>query len=231
MNSRGFFIQTNNMFVIIIRTLIIFLFLVVGMRLMGKRQLGELQPFEFVITLAIAELACTPMQDISIPILYGIVPLLVVFMAHFFITLIGTNSIKFRKIINGKPVIVINEDGIDYVSLKRLNMNVNDLLESIRGQQYFSIEQIKYAIIETNGKLSVLENSEAEEPTCIPVTLIIEGRYMNTNMDFANTSENLIEDFLQRKNVKRQDVLLLTKENDKIFVQPKQGKYFTERLT
>ena len=110
-------------------------------------------------------------------------------------------------------------------------MNVNDLLESIRGQQYFSIEQIKYAIIETNGKLSVLENSEAEEPTCIPVTLIIEGRYMNTNMDFANTSENLIEDFLQRKNLKRQDVLLLTKENDKIFVQPKQGKYFTERLT
>lgn len=218
------------MFVIIIRTLIIFVFLVVGMRLMGKRQLGELQPFEFVITLAIAELACTPMQDISIPILYGIVPLLVVFVMHFFITLIGTNSIKFRKIINGKPVIVINEDGIDAIALKRLNMDVNDLLESIRGQQYFSIEQVKYAIIETNGKLSVLENSEAEEPSCIPVTLIVEGRIMSTNMECANASEAMLDNFLTSKNLKRKDVLLLTKENDKIFVQPKNGKYFTERL-
>ena len=118
------------MLVILTRTILIFLLLLLGLRLMGKRQIGELQPFEFVITLAVAELACTPMQDNSIPLVYGLIPVLTVFVLHYFMTLLSTKSVRFRKVLNGKPMIVVDRDGINSENLKKLNMNVNDLLES-----------------------------------------------------------------------------------------------------
>ena len=144
------------MLVVFIRTIIIYVCLVIGMRLMGKRTIGELQPFEFTITLAIADLACMPMQDISVPLIYGLVPLFVMFLLHYLITIIAGKSIKFRRFLNGKPVIVINEQGIDYKAINSLNVNINDILESLRSQQFFSPEQVRYAVYETNGNLSVL---------------------------------------------------------------------------
>jgi len=197
---------------------------------MGKRQIGELQPFEFVITLAVAELACTPMQDISTPILYGIIPVLVIFCVHFLLTALSSKSIFFRKFMNGKPVIVINENGIDSESLRKLNMNVNDLMESIRNAEYFSVEQVSYAIIETNGKISILPNTEAEEPKSIPLSLIVEGKFIGANMGISNTSREDIESYLRTKNLRLKDIVLLTTESDKVFVQPKGAKYFTEVL-
>ena len=210
--------------------MLIYLFLLVGLRLMGKRQLGELQPFEFVITLAVADLACTPMQDIAIPIAYGFVPLFTIFVLHYFITLCATKSIKFRRFLNGKPVIVVNEMGIDASALKKLNMNVNDLLESIRGQQIFSIEQIKSAVIETNGTLNILENTEAEAPSAIPVTLIVEGRFIEANYKTAEVEKSFVTDYLKNKGMKASDITLLTKDGNKIFVQPKNKKFFVENI-
>lgn len=120
------------MIVVVARSLIIFVVLILSMRLMGKRTIGELQPYEFVITLAIADLACTPMQDISVPLLYGLIPLLTVFIAHYVITLITTNKIKFRSKLNGTPLIIIDSDGINSECLKKLNMNVDDLMSLVR---------------------------------------------------------------------------------------------------
>lgn len=216
------------MLVILTRTIIIFVFLLIGLRLMGKRQIGELQPFEFVITLAIAELACTPMQDISIPLLYGLVPLFVVFLMHYFITLLSTKSIGFRKFLNGKPIIVVSETGIDYSALKKLNMNVNDLMESIRSQGYFSIPEVKFAVLETNGNLSILENSESEKPATIPLSVIVEGKYLEDNLAMGNLKEEDFTSYLQGKNLKPKDVALMTVESGNCFVQPIQGKYFTD---
>ena len=177
------------MITVFIRTIIIYVFLVLGMRLMGKRTVGELQPFEFTITLALADLACMPMQDISVPLLYGLVPLFVMFLLHYFITLLAGKSIKFRRFINGKPVIVINEDGIDYKTLNSLNVNVNDLLEGLRAQQFFSPEQVKYAVYETGGNLSILERADAVEPSGIPVTLIVEGKVMDANFEYSSLTK------------------------------------------
>lgn len=218
------------MLVIITRTMLIYLFLLIGLRLMGKRQLGELQPFEFVITLAVADLACTPMQDIAIPIAYGLVPLFTIFVLHYFITALATKSIKFRRFLNGRPVIVINEMGIDASALKKLNMNVNDLLESIRGQQIFSIEQIKFAVIETNGTLNILENTEAEAPSAIPITLIVEGRFIEANYNIADVDKDFVTGYLKNKGFKAADITLMTKDGSKIFLQPKYQKYFTENI-
>lgn len=209
------------------RSIIIFILLILGIRLMGKRTIGELQPYEFVITLAVADLACTPMQDISIPLLYGLVPLFAIFVAHYVITLITTKSIKFRKMLNGKPFIVIDGDGINSECLTKLNMNVNDLMALIRQQGYFSITQISYGIIETNGKLSVLPNEEAEAPKSIPMTLIVEGTLMHENIKSLDVTEEKINKVLQEKNLKQKDVVLMTADSNTLFIQPRNSKYFT----
>lgn len=218
------------MLVVFIRTVIIYLCLVVGMRLMGKRTIGELQPFEFTITLALADLACMPMQDISVPLIYGLVPLFVMFILHFFITAMTGKSIKFRRFINGKPVIIINEDGIDYKAINSLNVNVNDVLESLRSQQIFSPEQVKYAVYETNGNLSIMEREGVEVPSGIPVTIIVEGRLMETNFSCAKVSKDEVIEYLESKNLKLKEVLLMTIDGNHYFLQPKGKKYFSEQV-
>lgn len=194
---------------------------------MGKRTIGELQPYEFVITLAVADLACTPMQDISIPLLYGLVPLFTVFVAHYFITLVTTKSIKLRERLNGKPFIVIDNDGINSECLKKLNLNVNDLMSLIRQQGYFSVTQISYGIIETNGKLSILENEEAETPRSIPMTLMVEGKILDENIKSLDIDETKIRDVLDKQHIKEKDVVLMTADSGNVFIQPKSGKYVT----
>lgn len=215
------------MLVVLLRSLIILFLLIVGVRLMGKRTIGELQPYEFVITLAVADLACTPMQDISIPILYGLVPLFTVFVAHYAITLVTTKSIKFRKVLNGKPFIVIDGDGINSECLTKLNMNVNDLMALIRQQGYFSVTQISYGIIETNGKLSILPNEEAEAPQSVPMTVIAEGHVMEENINSLNITVEQIDKVLSEQNIKKKDVVLMTADSNSLFIQPKKSKYVT----
>lgn len=215
------------MLVLVARSLIIFLVLILGIRLMGKRTIGEFQPFEFVIVLAVAELASTPMQDISTPILYGLVPLFTIFIAHYIITAIGSKSIRMRRVMNGKPMIIIDDKGIDNENLKKLNLNINDLLEMIREQGYFSIEEISYAIMETNGKISIMENQNANPPNSLPMTLVVEGRYLVDNMTKINIEKEKVEKLLQKKNIKMEDVLLMTADSGKIFLQPKDDNYIT----
>lgn len=214
------------MITVFIRTIIIYVFLVLGMRLMGKRTIGELQPFEFTITLALADLACMPMQDISVPLLYGLVPLFVMFLLHYFITLITGKSIKFRRFINGKPVIVINEDGIDYRALNSLNVNINDLLEGLRAQQFFSPEQVKYAVYETGGNLSIMEREEAVAPQGIPITLVVEGKVMDVNFKYSSISKEGVMKLLKGEGLGVKDVLLMLVDGARVYVQPKGKKYF-----
>lgn len=219
--------HAKGMLVIIIRSLIIFIFLVLGLRLMGKRTLGELQPFEFVIVLAVADLACVPMSDLSTPITYGIIPLITLFIANHLVTGISVKSIKFRKVLNGKPLIVIDTDGINHKNLKDLGLNVNDLLQMIRQQGYFSIQEIKFAIIETNGKLSIMENEQESSPNSVPTTIIVEGRFLDKNSEQLNIHKEDIERIVREKNYKVKDILLLTVDSNKVFMQPKDAKYLT----
>lgn len=192
---------------------------------MGKRTLGEMQPYEFVIVLAVAELACIPMQDISISIFYGLIPLGVVIILHSILTILSSKSIKMRKFLNGKPFIIIDDDGINVKTMEKLNIDVNDLLASIRQQGYFSITQIKYGIIETNGKLSILENDKADAPNSIPMTLIVEGKLLNKNVDALNLTQQSIDKLLNDNKLKMKEVLLMTADSNNVFIQPKNAKY------
>ena len=220
------------MLTIIIRCVIIYAVVLLLFRVMGKRQLGQMQPFELVLTLIIADLATIPMAEVSVPVLHGIIPVFTLVLLHFALTFLSRISPKFGQIISGKPVIVINPEGIDYKSLKALNLTVDDLFEAMRGQGYFSLDQVQYAIMETNGKVSVLPKAEVSpvtngdmnlsvEETAIPVNIISEGKILKDNLEVAKVDEKFIKDFISEKlKCKLKNVLVMTMDkNGKVIAQ------------
>ena len=221
-----------------IRGIIIYAIVFVIFRLMGKRQLGQLQPFEFVITLIIADLATIPMAEINIPIVHGIVPLVTISVLHFLIGFLSRKSIKMRKMFNGKPIVVINPNGVDYNELKRLNMDFNDLFEALRECNYFSPDQVQYAIIETNGKMTVLPNAEnspltandlkiEKEKTALPLMLVCDGKILKDNLQIAKVDDKFLNEQIKKAGAKKvQEILLCTIDNNgKVFVQARNKKY------
>ena len=185
------------MLVIFVRTLIIFLVLVVVMRLMGKRQIGEMQPFEFIVTLIIADLACIPMADLSIPLIYGVAAVLALFLLHQLFTLIEQSGSYPKKILSGTPSVVINKNGVDMNELKKNNLGLDDLIESMRSQGYFSLDDLDYAIFESNGKLSALENTERQEtPSSMPILLVNNGKLLGKNLKVIKDDEENLKSFI-----------------------------------
>ena len=165
------------------------------------------------------------MAEVSVPVLHGIVPLLTLVVLHFILTLICKNSQWFSKIISGKPVIIINPKGIDYNALKQLSLAIDDLFAALRECGYFSISQVQYAIMETNGKVSVMPKSEyapvtngdlsnKAEESFLPIILVSEGKLMQDNMKLAGLNEKDIESIIKnnisKKSVQVKDMLILS---------------------
>ena len=227
---------------IFVRSIIIYFFLLVAMRLMGKRQLGELQPFEFAITLVASELACIPMSDPTIPIIYGIIPVFTLFIVHIIITKLASKSVRFRKVLNGKPVVIIEKGNILPEVMKELNMDTDDLMEALRGKDIFNPADVEYAIIETNGSMTVLPKSSTR-PLCpddvdvavkrayMPVTLILEGNFLGNNLAVTDgvTKQGIMR-LLDKINMDSKDVLLLLLQGSEVFVQPYKGDSLTVTL-
>ena len=135
------------MLTLIIRAIIVYLLVLLVFRLMGKRQIGQMQPFELVLTLVIADLATIPMAESAIPTLNGVVPLITLVVVHFFLTFFSKKSPKVASLISGKPMIIIDPNGISYETIEKLNITVEDIFETIRGQGYFRLEEVQYAIM------------------------------------------------------------------------------------
>ena len=208
------------MIIIFLRAIILFAVLLFAIRLMGKRQIGEMEPFELVITLVISELACIPMSDRSIPITFGIVAILTMFVIHQFILLLS-KSVRLQGVINGKPVMVINSDGIDEQALKSLNMHVSDLLQAMRTAQYFSLEEISYGIMETNGQLTVVANKKMQDKQqTLPVPVILEGKWNEQEMQSQGFDKAQIQKLLAGERTKLKSVILLAlDENNRMTLQ------------
>lgn len=253
LNKKNFFEQYKDMFTLFVRAVLVYTIVLIVFRLMGKRQLGQMQPFELVLTLIIADLATIPMAESSVPILHGVIPLLTLVTVHYFLTIITKKSDVLNRFISGKPIIVINPKGVDYNAIKSLNISVDDLFEAIRGNGFFSLDEIQYAIVETNGTINVLSKndfspvtlgnlkeisngnsfklkniSEIDAPT-IPITLIAEGKINKNNLKAASLEETDIKKILEKtktKNIK--NVLILTIDgNGKVYFQAKKGNYQT----
>lgn len=218
------------MVIIFIRSLATFVVLLIVMRLMGKRQIGEMQPFELVLTLLIAELACIPMADISVPLVYGIAAILAVFVLHQLLSVIEQTSRAAKRIISGKPSLVLNKNGVDFAELRRNNMDVEDLIESMRSAGYYSLDDLDYAIFESNGKLSAKEKIDYDQKkTALPVLLIGEGKIIKKNLALIGKDEKWVLDRVKDKGVNKiKDVGVMTIDGSgKVYFQKENEKYDT----
>lgn len=227
---------------VFLRSIILFVFLLIAMRLMGKRQLGELQPFEFAITLVVAELACIPMSDNTIPIVYGVIPIFTLVVLHNIITQLSVKSTRVRKTLNGKPVILISKGVVDCDLLKKCSMNANDLLEGLRSGGYFSLSEVEYAILETNGKLSIMPkfsttpvvnadmniNGNAD----LPYNIILEGKFMGETLNTLDPTltKQQIYDLIENHQLKQSQVFILSIAGENVFIQSFDGKVFNTTI-
>ncbi len=219
---------------IFLRTAIIFIALLAVMRLMGKRQIGEMQPFELVITLLIAELACIPMADTSIPLLYGIVSIVTIFLQHQLLLLIDLHIKPFKTLVGGKPSIVINKDGVDISQLKKNHLDLSDLIESMRTAGFFSLDEAAYALYEANGQFTAMprENSPKENKESLPVLIVDDGKYVKHNLTLTKTGQPYFDALLKEQNIPSvKKVFVLTIDGTgKIYLQCKGERFRTFRI-
>jgi len=227
-------------FTLLTRSLILYILILFLLRIMGKRQLGEMQPFELVITLIIADLATIPMAETALPLIQGIIPLLTLVCIHYLICLLSRKSLFFRKLINGKPIILLDPDGINYENLKRVNMTFNDLMEGIRTAGYFNLEELLYVILQTNGSMTVVNRSEyspitaedmkiEKQQASLPVIIVNKGKINKENLLLAQINEKFLLENIKQIGINSiKDILILTIDNyGKIYVQPLSGKFQT----
>lgn len=227
-------------FTLIIRSIIIYSVVLFLIRMMGKRQIGEMQPFELVVTLVIADLATIPMAETALPLVHGIIPLLTIVCLHYLLSFIARKSLRFRKFLNGKPIIVVNPDGIDFNALQRLNMNFNDLMEGLRACNYFNLEEVLYAIVQTNGTLTVVPRSAYAPLTAddmginkceaaLPIIIISKGKFVKENLIISKLNSEDIITALEKADISTlKDVLFATIDNNgKMYVQPYGKSYIS----
>lgn len=218
------------------RAIVLYLIVLIVMRLMGKRQIGELQPFELAISIMIADLASVPMSELGIPLTNGIIPILGLLVMDLLISWLNMKSINFRKIVCGKPTILIYRGKIDEKQLKKERFTINELQERLRGNDIFDIADVEYAILETNGEISVITKPEKKNLTPedmgikveyegIPYDLVVEGKVMHENLKTIGKNEKWLDKELDKFNTKSKDVLIATiNGKGEIFCQTKSSK-------
>lgn len=225
------------MLVVFIRTLILYIIVIVAMRLMGKRQIGQLQPFELAVAIMISELASVPMQNTGIPLINGIVPILTMLAAQILISLISLKSIKARNVICGKPSFLISNGKLNEDIFRNELYTINDLLEQLRNKDIYDIADVEYAILETNGQLSVIPKGLKKAATAEDlnlnvqnigpaIDLIIDGELIEMNLEKANMSESRLKKELKKMKIESiEDCFFASVSSDgTLFCQAKKGR-------
>lgn len=217
------------------RTIILYLLIIAGIRLMGKRQVGELEPSELVLDLIIADLAAVPMQDFGIPLLAGVIPILTLLCITMILSVLTMRSVKFRALICGVPSVIVADGKVRQAEMRRNRFTLDELMEELRMQGVVDLTTVKYAILENNGRVSVLMKA-AEMPVTagqmdrhpadpgLPVILINDGRLIADNLAGRGLDEMWLNKQLAAHHVRRTDqVFLLTvDENNTVYFVPKE---------
>ena len=201
--------------------MLLYALLILVVRLLGKRQLGQMEPSEFVVTMLLANLATIPMEEPDTPVTHGIVPIALVFAAEYGIAYLTLRSIFIRRLFCGKPVILIENGKISAKNLRRTRINLDELTMHLREKEIFDLSEVKFAILETNGQLSTLLYSKnmpasAKEAgikvreTELPVTLISDGKLMQENLALTDKDESWVQTELKKRNCTQKQTLLLT---------------------
>lgn len=211
------------MIIALIRAILLYFLVFIAMRVMGKRQLGELQPTELVVTILIAEIATIPMQDNGTPLLNSLIPIGILIALEILMSVISLKSNKLRSLISGHSIIIINDGKIDYNQLKRLRFNVNDITEALRQKDVFHIEEVQYAVVETNGRLSVLLKSQYNPVTVemmnlspkqksLPYILVSDGKIISVGLRSIGWSEKRLMKTLSDNAVELSQILIMTSD-------------------
>lgn len=218
------------------RSIILYIIVLIVMRLMGKREIGQLQPFELAISIMIADLATIPMADTGIPIGNGIIPILGLLVMHLLISLINLKSIKLREIICGKPRILIYRGKIQEKALIKERFTINELQERIRSQNIVNLGDVEYAILETSGQITVIEKPNKRqaipedfgimpEYEGIPYDLVVDGKIMKKNLEAIGRNYNWLKKEINKFGFNPEDALIATIDGrNQIFCQKKENK-------
>lgn len=225
------------MLVVFMRALILYTVVVIVMRIMGKQQVAQLQPYELAVALMIADLGAVPMQNTGIPLITGIVPILTLLMAQVLISYLSLKSELVRRMVCGTPSILISKGKINEKELFKERYNVNDLLEQLRSMGYYNIADVEFAILETNGTLSVIPKSDKRpinpgdlnlkpQYEGLPIPIIIDGNINETNMKEANVDMNWLKAQLAMFDVESIDEVLLASVDaqKKLYVTKKKDR-------
>lgn len=205
------------------RTVILYFLIMIGLRLMGKRQIGELEPGELVLTMMISDLATVPMQDFGIPLLAGVIPILTLLALSMLLSQISLSSLRFRALACGTPSVLIRDGALQQKAMRENRYTLDELLEELRGQGISDIGDVKYAVLENSGHLSVLPwarrqpptaeqmGLEVEEDVTLPVILINDGRLLRRNLTAQGLDEAWLRSTLREKGLaSHREVFLLT---------------------
>lgn len=221
------------MLITFIRAIVLYIIVLIVMRLMGKREIGQLQPFELAISIMIADLASIPMTDAGVPISNGIIPILGLLVMHLLISLINIKSIKAREIICGKPRILIYRGKIDEQALKKERFTINELQERLRGNNIVNIGDVEYAILETSGEVTVIQKPQKRTTTPedfniqpdyegIPYDLVVDGKIMEQNLKIIGKNYLWLKKQVEKFNMKPEEALIVTIDGKgQIFCQKK----------
>lgn len=219
----------------IIRTIILYFVVTIAIRLMGKRQIGDMQPNELVVTLLISEIAAIPLQDSNQPIINGIGAISVLIIAEILLSALALKSVFIRRIMSGKATILIKDGKIDEKAMKRVRITVDDLLEMLRGKDVFDINEVEFAILEVNGELNTFLKPEYQTPTredlkirpdpehpYLPV--IIDKKQTKDYFEYLNTDDEKLQKIMKKNNLKYSDTLLLLADKRGNLIQVKKEK-------
>ena len=212
------------MLISIIRTCFLYFLILFAVRMMGKRQIGEMQTSELVITLLMSNIATIPMQDTEQSMLSGIIPIMALLICEIFLSYLMLKRTRIRKVICGKPVIVIHQGTVDQKAMSQLRLSTEDLFEQLRQKDIFDISEVAFAIVETNGLLSVMKKS-GREPLCaedlgirkpendLMVEIISDGSVAPASLKICGWNEKKLRSILEKEKTKLQDVFIMTADS------------------
>lgn len=206
-----------------IRTAIIYLFLIVALRLTGKRQLGELQPIELVVTLLISDLASVPMQESGAPLLSGIIPIAVLVSLEIIISALMVKSNALSRLVSGNPVVLIQAGQLSQPALRSLRLTLEDLMETLRTQGIFDLREVDCAIAETGGKISVYKRS-TPPPCGAAVPVVNDGTLVPWGMQMTGITEQWVQKTLRKQQCRLEETLLLTADREHRFYLIRKGE-------
>ena len=222
------------MLITFVRSIILYVIVLVVMRLMGKREIGQLQPFELAIAIMIADLASVPMSEVGIPIINGIIPILSLLVMHLIISFVNLKNIKMRQLICGKPSILIYRGKINEKVLIKERFTINELQERLRANNINNLADVEYAILETSGQVSIIQ--KPNKRTTIPedfnimpeyegisYDLVVDGKIMNDNLKILNKTYGWLKKEVNKFNIEPEEALLVTvNAKGDIFCQKKE---------